>query len=799
MKIKVDKKNILSQMFDVRPVKKTGVLDTERILNLEKRLDLRRIEEENKNKRKRYLLDLGNCALFWQESQDKNKAEIEKVSLEDVCMTEEDVSKSEALKFKNFYENISQPENLISASINEPVKDIQANRKKELSGTITFDEKNQEAESAGFFEKAGGEIFQALAPIANSWKKSLAFFAAGCFLISSSIGALAICQKESEKISNIKQLGEQGFYSLLEAKEMIEERDFLGAAGEFQKALEKFEEGEEKISSAESLFAKIPDLFGKQTLSYSGISLMEFGRRISKAGSGILRAASILSESDLNPLDSKSINSVFSAKELFDGAAEEMEAAASLLSKLDAKNLPEEISKEAVKLKEKMPEAMAIIKKAQTYGKNILEILGGSNPRKYLLIFQNNAEMRANGGFIGSFGVLDVYKSRILNMRVDGIYNPAGQLLEKIIPPLPFKKVADRWNIFDANYFADFPASAKKISWFFEKTGGPTTDGIISFTPEVLEDLLKITGPIAVDEYGEILDSANVIEKIQYEVEEGYDKDENQPKKIVALLAEQILKKIFSSAKEDWKKYLQILGENLSQKRILFYFKNASEQKMAEDEKWAGSVLESEKDYLQIAHTNINGYKTDKMIEESAEHDIQINPDGNVIDTIAITKKHNGGGSLYDWYNRQNGDFLRVYVPLGSELVSAEGFSKEEIYSRTKDWTGFKADLDVEIMEKNMKRDEKSGVFIFEESEKTVFGGWMYTDPGQTSTVKLAYKLPFKVLPDESGYSILYQKQSGHPGLRLKTAIYNSGKLVEEKAGNLLEDKFYDFLKNVKN
>jgi len=70
-----------------------------------------------------------------------------------------------------------------------------------------------------------------------------------------------------------------------------------------------------------------------------------------------------------------------------------------------------------------------------------------------------------------------------------------------------------------------FQLQLKKIQWFYEKTGGPTTDGIISLTPTLIERLLGLTGPIPMPEYDVLLSADNFVELIQYKVEVDYDKN----------------------------------------------------------------------------------------------------------------------------------------------------------------------------------------------------------------------------------------------------------------------------------
>jgi len=815
MPLKVDKKNIFKQMFDIRPTKAAGILNTQKILNVEKRLDLRKIEKENKALKRKFLLDLGKLDETPDSSQKKQ------TQIEDIYITQKDISEEEKEKFLNFYENINAiaadnikekytaPElpnikegdggiinfNPISYSTAEDTKQEEYLEKVKITENKKHF-KNFKEKLAQCSNEIADEISQKFSPVKTRWKRSLAFCIAGCFIVCSSVGAFAYYQKGTEKAIVVKDLGMKGFYHLIEAKDSIEGKNFIKAQEDFTSALDFFQQAEEQISPSESLFAKLPDLFGKSTTVSSGIHLMQTGKSISKAGIDISKAVLPLFDAKVN-IEGKNttiITALSSGKDLLDNALKEINTANSEIKKTDVKNFPANIAQQIDLLRQKLPEAITILDKTVRYSDNILKILGNENPKKYLLLFQNNSELRANGGFIGSYGVIDIYKGKFSDIKIDGIYNPAGQLIEKVIPPLPFKKVTDKWNIFDANYFADFPTSAEKIAWFYEKTGGPTVDGIVTFTPQVLESLLSVTGPIKLDKFGKTIDQHNFIDELQYEVEEGYDKTENKPKKIIAVLAQKILEEIMTSSQENWQEYLFALQGNLAEKHILMYFSNIGQQRMVEEEKWAGNVLASEKDYLQIVHTNINGYKTDKVIDENIGHYIKIQPNGSIVDTINLTKKHNGGNSEFDWYNKQNGDFIRIYVPLGSELIEADGFSREKVYSKTKDFSEFTTDIDIEIMEKNMARDPQSGIFIFEESEKTVFAGWIYTDPGETSSIKITYKLPFKLFPSEPQYTVLYQKQSGHPGVGMNIIFEVDGEILEKESFQLIEDEKLGFV-----
>jgi hypothetical protein len=303
-------------------------------------------------------------------------------------------------------------------------------------------------------------------------------------------------------------------------------------------------------------------------------------------------------------------------------------------------------------------------------------------------------------------------------------------------------------------------------------------DGIITLTPTVMEKLLKITGSIEMAEYGVTVDSENFIEATQFEVEEDYDKEENRPKKFIADLTPKILDKVFSKENlSDFPKSLKILSEALNEKHILIYSENSEIQKIISSLGWSGEMLNTSRDYLMVVNSNVNGYKTDGVIDQEIKHQIEIDKDGSIIDTVTIKRTHNGGSFEYEWWNKVNANYMRVYVPKGSQLIEADGYTRETVDAPINyDKLGFERDSLVVDLEESVEIDEESGTEIWEEQDKTVFANWVYVSPQESVKVSYKYKLPFKLdLNSEQGkmdtYSVLYQKQSGMNTSGLKTEL----------------------------
>ncbi|MDD5071611.1 MAG: DUF4012 domain-containing protein [Patescibacteria group bacterium] len=421
--------------------------------------------------------------------------------------------------------------------------------------------------------------------------------------------------------------------------------------------------------------------------------------------------------------------------------------------------------------------------------------LGVSENKRYLLVFQNNTEMRASGGFIGSFALVDFAGGKIKNIEAPGggSYDTEGGLRELVTAPEPLHLVNPLWHFWDANWWPDWPTSAKKLMWFYERSDGPTVDGVISFTPTVLEKLLAIIGPVDMTEnYGVTLTADNFWLETQAIVEaKPVAGEANKPKKIIGDLLDKIVMDLPSKLdKEKLIKILSLAEESLSEKHILFYFTDEELQKEIEKRGWDGGLRQAGKDYLSLVNTNIAGGKSDKRIKEKINLVSEVMPNGSVINTLKIERSHEGIKNE-PFAGVRNVNWLRIYVPSGSELLEAQGFSRpDEIYFEDpdEDWS---KDPEVYREEATAKIDERSGTKIYNESGKTVFANWSMVDPGKTATIYLKYKLPFvlkeeeekngftdkvkKLLnPDQKAlvpYTLFAQKQAGSLGSEINTSL----------------------------
>ncbi len=446
------------------------------------------------------------------------------------------------------------------------------------------------------------------------------------------------------------------------------------------------------------------------------------------------------------------------------------------LSFIPTRDIPEESRMTFELLKKGVPSMVGGIDAFLANKPLVEELLGKNGPRIYLFLFQNNQELRPTGGFIGSYGILEFKNGHARRFFIDGIFNPDGQLKENIVPPKPIQKMSAGWSLHDSNWFPDFPTSAEKAIFFYEKTGGPTVDGVFTLTPTVMERLLALTGPIELPEYDMVVDSKNFIPTIQEQVEIKYDRTENKPKKVLADLSSILMERVFALTDPlALYQVADILVGALNERQILLYTRNPDTQALIEASGWSGKIDQSPYDYVSVVHTNINGYKTDGVIDDAVEHRVQVEEDGSVLATTVVTRVHKGGNTPYEWWNKVNSNYLRVYVPQGSKLVNATGQTRE-FPPAPLDYPllGFKEDPAVTQEEGLITVDEATGTRVGEEFGKTVFGNWVYVSPGETVKVEYTYLLPFRIDPEKEesrSYSLLFQKQPGMDQVRFTSSL----------------------------
>lgn len=620
--------------------------------------------------------------------------------------------------------------------------------------------------------------------IGNVKIKIIASFVGLSLLLAGPIQAMneyAGLQGTAEKLANSSNMAVN---YLQNANGALQAQDFNMASSEFMSAEQTFGDLAKELRTALRGIASVATLIPQTNRTIRSVeSLIEAGAHLSKAAEKLTDAVQTLEDAPhLKITDKIGIFATYA-----EAIQPHLSRAEAELSKVDVSIIPEDRLEVVENLIRTVPALRGSFDLYLEHIEAIQTILGADVKRRYLLVFQNTAEIRATGGFAGSYAEIDIDRGEITNVHVPpgGTYDVQGQLRKFISSPPPMHLIKPRWEFQDANWYPDFPLSAKQFLKLHESAGGPTVDGVIAINSTVLPKLLEITGPIELEEYGRTFTAENVLFELQKIVEIEYselrnleDREEDAPKLIIGDMMAEVMNRMQEMELMDALQIFDLLLQKLNHKEAFVFFSNNEVQAQMNRLNWTGVQQKARMDELQIINTNIGGGKTDTVIDQDVDLLVQILPDGRIVNTVTYTKRHRGlRTGIFEGVN--NVDYVRFYVPRGSKLLQATGFDKippDSLFKTSE--VELEMDETYSLVTRYIGQHEESGTDIFEENGKTVFGNWMQIMPGEVEQVVLQYELPFRLnegrpdnllnniinrlgIRDIEEYELLIQKQSG--------------------------------------
>ncbi len=349
--------------------------------------------------------------------------------------------------------------------------------------------------------------------------------------------------------------------------------------------------------------------------------------------------------------------------------------------------------------------------------------------RIFLLLLQNNMEIRPGGGFIGAFGILKIKNGKITEFQIHDTSNFDGRIPDTLSPPYPMKETLriNSWKLRDSNWSPDFPVNAKKAEEFYYLGQGQEQfDGIIGITANVLTSFLKVIGPIQIEGYPGTYDSEKAIINLEYQVEKAFEEQgiaRGERKSVMNDLTREILKRVFAMSNVQRLKLLGIINEDLNRKDIQLYFKDEKLEKAAIEAGWGGLIDKNWKhDYLMLIDANLGAWKSDYHVKRSLDYAVDLSGEKPKA-VLKITYNHTA--KQKDFMTNDYLTYARVYTPNRSWLTGRKNFD------------------DVKFVE---------------DLGKKYYGATVKVLLGESKTVELEYDLPPEIVEN---YNLKIQKQAG--------------------------------------
>lgn len=408
--------------------------------------------------------------------------------------------------------------------------------------------------------------------------------------------------------------------------------------------------------------------------------------------------------------------------------------------KVGEKNLAEEF----LQIKEAVHGATEAVTNAKPALVQLAKVAGMEGEKKYMVLFHNDGELRGTGGFMTAYAILRVDKGRVNAERSSDIYDLDAKFRSRLKPPEPIEKYLKNvpyWYLRDMNLSADFRTNMDQFTKYYsEVPGEPDIDGVIGVDTNFLVDVLKILGPVDVPGFGRFTtdeDPRCKCPQVVYQLELIADRPvasqvENR-KGVLGPLMKELLTKAYASPPPWWDDLFKAIIDNGTGKHLVFYFHDGEAQAAAERLNVAGRITETDGDYFMIQDVNFGGAKANFFVTQEVVGELQIGGDGTVSRTMTVTYTNPAPASNCNLeagqlcLNAGLPDYVRVYLPKGSQLTEALGLDEEPK--------------------------------VYEDNGKTVVEGFLKILPQSSAKTVYRYKLPWKA--GEAPGKLVIQKQVG--------------------------------------
>ncbi len=338
----------------------------------------------------------------------------------------------------------------------------------------------------------------------------------------------------------------------------------------------------------------------------------------------------------------------------------------------------------------------------------LTEALGLDSTKTYLILSQNNDELRPSGGYISTYGWMTVRNGRIEDYNysptTETSPNPPSETLAGEVEPPSWwiqygKPIHAAW---DGSWYVDFPSTARMAAWYYDNGDNPQSpvDGVIGIDITGFQYLLEGLGEVTIPDYNEIVtpdDFREIVYKIRAEGE-----GDLPHKRFVAAVYRQILTDWQSADTSTNREVRGALLRALTEKHIMIHFTDDQLNNAINVLGWSGIQKSGDtSDYLLAAEANL-GNKANHSVLRQFTYDVEIMPDGTLNSRLAIDYDYSARVAENDPAVRpENGSLnyrslLQVFVPANSTLTNTENLHYEPTVVTSSTHTGFVAQIGID-------------------------------------------------------------------------------------------------------
>lgn len=367
-------------------------------------------------------------------------------------------------------------------------------------------------------------------------------------------------------------------------------------------------------------------------------------------------------------------------------------------------------------------------------------IFGLEGKKQYLVLFQNNMELRPGGGFIGSYALLKIERGRVSDFKVYDVYDADGKLTIHVEPPVELQRYlgSRHWFLRDSNFAVDFPTNAQQAKNFLELETGEKVDGVIGIDITFLKNILSAVGSVEVADYKETVTADNFYLLTQNHAERDFFPGSTQKKDFLSSLLTSLQNKFVVGKEVNYKLLAKKIGESMLAKDLIFVFFDGATQEVFKVNNLSASLWDNRSskdntllDYLGVVDANLGANKVNYYLTRSLDQKAVLNSRGTLQTTTTIT--YANMSKKDSPYSGDYKNYVRFVLPKGSVLkeIKINDVAQQTIDAVT-DPAVFTA--------KNFTIPKELEVVKSDEQGKEVVGFLVLVPRGQTRKITLVYE-----------------------------------------------------------
>lgn len=318
--------------------------------------------------------------------------------------------------------------------------------------------------------------------------------------------------------------------------------------------------------------------------------------------------------------------------------------------------------------------------------KAVYDLLSGKGgPTKTLVLFANNYELRAGGGFVGTVGLLEGDNGRVRLDQVRSVYYYDHRIEDKktfATVPEYLGNLTSVLAVRDSLNSASEQQSAVLARDLFARETGIHADQILILTPSVLESLLGITGPIELSDYHLTVQSDNLLESLQKEVEAGKDKQSGKdPKTILSVLFNKIMDRLPETSVSHMAEMVSLIESSSAQRQLALM---SGEQLNVNQLGFYRSRISDNALRFGLLTSNHGANKSSRAVARKVTVDLNLDEQGIMTGSIMLNLQHTSDyfapyvdprSGQSTWLIGENLSWYGLQLPIGTRVLDPSGWS----------------------------------------------------------------------------------------------------------------------------